>query len=619
MSATLSDPSSAARPRLLLLDGHSLAYRAFFALPVENFSTTTGQHTNAVYGFTSMLINVMRDEVPTHIAVAFDRSRQTFRLEEYPEYKAKRNKTPDEFKSQLPLIQEVLDALHIEHLEMEGYEADDIIATLTTQAVDAGYDVLILTGDRDSLQLVSETATVLYPMRGVSELARMTPEAVEAKYSVPPHRYPEIAALVGEDSDNLPGIPGVGPKTAAKWINQYDGLDNVITHADEITGKAGDNLRAHLGDVIRNRHLNRLVVDLPLPVAPDDLVRRPWDRQEVHALFDGLEFRVLRERLFESLESEEDIDDSGFEMAGARLGAGEVEAWLAAHTAADGARTGVSIGGTWGAGTGNVASVALAAQDGTAAWIDADEVTPADDAALAAWFADARTPKVLHDAKGPMLALAARGWPLAGLVSDTALAAYLCRPDQRSYDLADLTLRYLKRELKGATADDGQGQLAFDDLEGDGGTADTAMLHARAVLDLADAIDVELEERGGTRLLAEVELPLVHLLATMEQTGIAVDVDLLEDLQSGFDAEVRTAAQQAYDAIGREVNLGSPKQLQVVLFDELNLPKTKRTKTGYTTDADALQSLALKSPHPFLESLLRHRDQIRLRQTIEGL
>ncbi len=299
-------PDVETRPRLLLLDGHSLAYRAFFALPVENFSTTTGQHTNAVYGFTSMLINVMRDEVPTHIAVAFDKSRQTFRLEEYPEYKAKRNKTPDEFKSQLPLIQEVLDALHIKHLELDGFEADDIIATLTTQAVAQGQEVLILTGDRDSLQLVGTDSTVLYPMRGVSELARMTPDAVETKYGVPPHRYPELAALVGEDSDNLPGVPGVGPKTAAKWINEYDGLEGVITHADKIKGKAGDNLREHLADVMRNRKLNALVCDLPLPLGPADLARQPWDRHEVHTLFDGLEFRVLRDRLFETLESEED-------------------------------------------------------------------------------------------------------------------------------------------------------------------------------------------------------------------------------------------------------------------------------------------------------------------------
>ncbi|MCY7395134.1 MAG: DNA polymerase I [Nocardioides sp.] len=615
---------AAARPRLLLLDGHSLAYRAFFALPVENFSTTTGQHTNAVYGFTSMLINVLRDEQPTHLAVAFDVSRQTFRLAEYAEYKAKRNKTPSEFSSQLPLIEEVLDALRIPFLKKDGYEADDIIATLVTQALADDMDVLILTGDRDSLQLVTEHSTVLYPMRGVSELARMTPTAVEERYGVPPYRYPEIAALVGEDSDNLPGIPGVGPKTAAKWINTYDGLDNVITHADKITGKAGDNLREHLGDVIRNRRLNRLVTDLDLELAPAEMAIRPWDRQEVHTLFDGLEFRVLRERLFETLQSEEVIDDSGFALSGTVLGAGEVAAWLATHAPAGTVRTGVSVGGDWGSGSGNVRSVALAAQDGTAAWIDADLVTPDDDAALAGWFADPAFAKVLHDAKGPMLALAARGWALRGLVSDTALAAYLCRPDQRSYDLADLTLRYLKRELKTAAEDDGQGQLAFDDLAGDAltgdpGAGDTAMVHARAVLDLAEALDVELDERGGTRLLADVELPLVDLLAGLEQTGIAVDGDLLEALQGEFDAEVRRAAEHAYEAIGREVNLGSPKQLQVVLFDELGLPKTKRTKTGYTTDADALAALFVKTENPFLAHLLRHRDQIRLRQTIEGL
>ncbi|GAA2153112.1 DNA polymerase I [Nocardioides koreensis] len=618
MPELAATPTNPDRPRLLLLDGHSLAYRAFFALPVENFSTTTGQHTNAVYGFTSMLINVLRDEQPTHLAVAFDVSRQGFRMDEYPEYKAKRNKTPDEFKSQLPLIEEVLDALRVPFLKKEGYEADDIIATLVTQALADDLDVLILTGDRDSLQLVTDHSTVLYPMRGVSDLARMTPDAVETKYGVPPHRYPELAALVGEDSDNLPGVPGVGPKTAAKWITQYDGLDNVITHADEIKGKAGDNLRAHLGEVIRNRRLNALVRDLELELHPVDLAVRPWDRQEVHTLFDSLEFRVLRDRLFETLQSEEVIDDSGFEMAGARLGAGEVAGWLASHARDASARTGVAIQGAWRAGTGEVWSVALAAPDGTAAWFDAAEVTPEDDAAVAAWFADAGAPKVLHDAKGPMLALSARGWSLDGLVSDTALAAYLVRPDQRSYDLADLTLRYLKRELKQEVAD--SGQLTLDSLEGaDTGAAETAMLHARAVLDLADALDEAIEQHGGAQLLAEIELPLVHLLAQLERTGIAVDVDRLESLESHFAGEVKKAADEAFDVIGKEINLGSPKQLQVVLFDELDMPKTKRTKTGYTTDADALQQLYVKTEHPFLLALLRHRDVSRLRQTIEGL
>ncbi len=605
--------------RLLLLDGHSLAYRAFFALPVENFSTTTGQHTNAVFGFTSMLINVLRDEQPTHIGVAFDKSRQTFRLEQYSEYKAKRNKTPDEFSSQLPLIDEVLDALKIKHLRKEGYEADDIIATLVTRALaDEDFEVLILSGDRDAFQLVTDRSTVLYPMRGVSELARMTPDAVEARYGVSPARYPDLAAIVGETSDNLPGVPGVGPGFAARWLKEYDGLDNVITHADKITGKKGEALREHLSDVIRNRQLNELVRDLDLELAPEDLQAESWDRQLVHTLFDSLEFRVLRERLLESWDVQhEEIDESGFELAGARLGQDQVADWLAEHTAEG--RTGVTVQGRWGSGTGEVWSIAFAAADGTGAFVDAGEVSPEDDAALTTWFDDPAREKVLHDAKGPMLALAARGWPLRGLVSDTALAAYLARPDQRSYDLADLTLRYLKRELKQGATDDGQ--LTFDALDDSASTdaADTAMLHARAVVDLADALDNEIEERGGKQLLADVELPLIDLLALLEQTGIAVDIDHLQSLEAHFAGEVKRAAEDAFSVIGKEINLGSPKQLQTVLFDELGMPKTKRTKTGYTTDADALQSLYEKTEHPFLLALLRHRDVSRLRQTLEGL
>ena len=252
-------PSAAAPegtpPRLLLLDGHSLAYRAFYALPVENFSTTTGQHTNAVYGFTAMLINVLRDEQPTHLAVAFDVSRATFRAEQYAEYKANRAKSPDEFQGQVSLIKEVLNALRVPFIEKVGFEADDIIGTLATQAMADDFEVLICSGDRDSFQLVNDRTTVIYPMRGVSEMKRMTPAAVEERYGLPPARYPELAALVGESSDNLPGVPGVGPKTAAKWITLYDGLDNVVNRAEEIKGKAGESLREHLDDVIRNRQL----------------------------------------------------------------------------------------------------------------------------------------------------------------------------------------------------------------------------------------------------------------------------------------------------------------------------------------------------------------------------
>ncbi len=611
------------RPRLLLLDGHSLAYRAFFALPVENFTTATGQNTNAVYGFTSMLVNVLRDEQPTHVAVAFDVSRQTFRSEEYADYKAKRNKTPGEFSSQLPLIEKMLTSFAIPFLKVPGFEADDIIATLVTQALagnEAGshdLDVLILTGDRDSIQLVTERSTVLYPMRGVSDLARLTPAYVEEKYGVPPHRYPELAAIVGEQSDNLPGVPGVGAGFAAKWINTYDGLDNVIAQADKITGKKGEAFREHLGDVIRNRRLNALVRDLDLGVGIDDLLLGEWDRSSALALLDELEFRgELRTRILDVVAPHEDAPvEPGVELDAVTLAPDAVAAWL--DEVGD-AQVGLSVRGSWGSGTGRVHGLALALADGRAAYIDVEAMSAGDDRAIAGWLADADRPKVLHDAKGPLLALAAQGWSLSGIADDTALAAYLVAPDQRSYDLGDLALRYLHRELTAAD-DAGQGELLFDADLGDGGLAKASMVQARATLDLAAELADEVEKAGGHRLLADVEMPLVGVLAGMEQTGIAIDVDHLEGLESHFGEEVRNEAQKAYDVIGQEINLGSPKQLQVVLFDELNMPKTKRTKTGYTTDADALQGLFKQTEHPFLLHLLRHREVIRLRQTIEGL
>jgi DNA polymerase I len=615
VSTPLPDTATSTTPRLLLIDGHSIAYRAFFALPVENFSTTTGQPTNAVYGFTSMLINVLRDEQPTHLAVAFDVSRETFRSAEYADYKATRSTSPSEFKGQVSLIKEVLAALRVTTIESDGYEADDVIATITTQANALGFETLICSGDRDALQLVDDHVTVLYPRKGVSDLARMTPDAVQERYGVDPGHYPDLAALVGESSDNLPGVPGVGPKTAAKWINQFGGLDEVVEHVEEIKGKAGDALREHLADVIRNRRLNGLVCDLTLPVGPSELAMQPWDREQVHQIFDGLEFRVLRDRLFQTLSADEPISDEGFEFAGERLTPGAAADWLDKH-ASSGRRTGVHVQGSWRGGSGDVIALALATGEGAAAWIDVAQVTPEDDAALAGWFGDPDQPKALHDAKAPSLMLSSRGWPIAGVTSDTALSAYLSRPDQRSYDLADLTLRYLKRELRGDESE--SGQLSFD-TDDAGSTAEVAMLHARAVVDLADALDAELEQRGGSRLLRDVELPLVWVLADMERAGIAVDIDHLEVLESEFADGVRDAAADAYAVIGKEINLGSPKQLQVVLFDELGMPKTKRTKTGYTTDAEALQALFLKTEHPFLQHLLRHRDVSRLRQTVEGL
>jgi len=616
---TAPEPSEQAgpRPRLLLLDGHSLAYRAFFSHPVENFSTTTGQPTNAVYGFTSMLINMLRDEKPTHVVVTFDVSRQTFRLEQYAEYKAKRNKTPDEFKGQVSLVKEVLDALRIPTVEVDGFEADDIIATLATQASEQGFEVLISTGDRDAFQLVNDDITILYPKRGVSEIARMDPAAVEERYGIPPRLYPDLAALVGEDSDNLPGVPGVGPKTAAKWLVQFGSLNDVVDRVNEIKGKAGDNLREHLADVIRNRQINELVRDVTLDVTVDDLVRHPWDRDKVHTVFDGLEFRVLRERLVaEHGDSYDEDVEEGFDLQGAQLAPGEVAGWLKEHLST-GDRTGVAVQGSWGRGTGLVTGIALATAAGAAAWFDPERLTPEDESAWSAWLADPKQPKALHDAKGPLLAFLERGWSLAGLTSDTQLSAYLVRPDQRAYDLADLTVRYLRRELRTEEEPD-NGQLSFDDVDGGAG-AEATMLRARAVADLADTLDAEIEKQAGTTLLAEVELPLIHVIAGVERDGIAVDRPYLETLEDRFATGVRDAANAAYEVIGKEINLGSPKQLQVVLFDELEMPKTKRTKTGYTTDAESLQSLFEKTEHPFLAHLLAHRDASRLRQTVEGL
>ena len=605
---------------LLLLDGHSLAYRAFFALPVENFSTTTGQPTNAVYGFTSMLINMLRDEKPTHIVVAFDVSRVSFRTEQYKEYKAGRSETPTDFKGQVSLVQEVLDALQIKHVQLDGYEADDILATLARQGTEAGMKVVISSGDRDAMQLVSDQVTLLYPKRGVSEIARMDPAAVEEKYGVPPGRYRDLAALVGESSDNLPGVPKVGPKTAAKWVLEYDGVEGVVARADEIKGKTGENLREHLASVIRNYELNRLLDDVQVPLTVQESRWTGWDREAVHRVFDALEFRVLRDRLYDYLDSSVPEADEGFSVNGQVLREpGSVAAWLAAHAAKP---VGVAVSGTFGRGAGNLTGVALAGDD-DAAWFDPVDLDAADETAVAQWLADPAKPKVFHDAKPALLAFAAHGWELNGLSSDTALTAYLIRPDQRTYDLADLALRYLHRELRAETPDNGQLALDFGDAP-DTTAADSLMLRARATLDLVGALSQELDraasgEQGGNRLLTELELPLVHVLAGMERTGIAADTDYLSELEAFFAGEVKAAAQAAYQLVGREFNLGSPKQLQEILFEERKLPKTKKIKTGYTTDADSLQSLFAQTADPVLEHLLRHRDVAKLKSTVDGL
>jgi len=622
-STSAPDTSSATRPRLLLLDGHSLAYRAFFALPVENFSTTTGQPTNAVYGFTSMLINVLRDEQPSHLAVAFDVSRKTFRSEIYAEYKANRSESPTDFRGQVSLIQEVLGALHVPVVTAENFEADDVIATLTVQAVEQGMDVLICTGDRDALQLVNEHVTVLYPRKGVSDLTRFTPEEVETKYGLTPTQYPDFAALRGDPSDNLPSIPSVGEKTAAKWVREYGSLDALVDQVDTVKGKVGEKLREHLSSVLQNRRLTELDRSVPLEVSPVDLAVQSWDRNEVHTLFDNLQFRVLRDRLFATLSAPEPEVDGGFDVSADQVPAGGLGDWLAAHARSSSSSTGIIFRGTWGRGTGELTGIALAAADDHATFVDLGPgLDVGDEQALAAWLADPDAKKVVHDVKGPLLAVWARGWDLQGMASDTALAAYLATPGQRSFDLSDLAVRYLRRELRDAAAPEEQLTLdglgpTEEDVAAEAAHAD--VLKAVAVNDLSDALEQVLGQRGGDHLLGDIELPLTRVLARMEFRGIAADLDFLHELQTEFATAVADAAQEAYAVIGKEINLGSPKQLQAVLFDELGLPKTKKIKSGYTTDADALTSLLASTGHPFLEHLLRHRDVTRLRTVIDGL
>jgi DNA polymerase I len=617
VTASATAEKATEKPTLMLLDGNSLAFRAFYALPAENFKTQGGLTTNAVYGFTAMLINLLRDEQPTHIAAAFDVSRQTFRLEKYPEYKAGRSATPDEFRGQIDITKEVLGALGITVLAEPGFEADDVIATLATQAENEGYRVLVVTGDRDSLQLVSDDVTVLYPRKGVSELTRFTPDAVLEKYGLTPQQYPDFAALRGDPSDNLPGIPGVGEKTATKWIAEYGSLQALVDQVDTVKGKVGDALRANLSHVVLNRELTDLVKDVPLPQTPDTLRMLPWNRDQIHRLFDDLEFRVLRERLFETLASADPEVDQGFDVRGGALESGELAAWLSEH--GSGQRFGMAVVGTHLAFDADATALAIVASDGDGRYLDTATLHADDEAALASWLADPGQPKALHEAKLAMHDLEGRGWKLAGVTSDTALAAYLVRPGQRSFALDDLSLRYLKRELRADNPEQQQLSL-LDDSDGvDDQAIQTVILRASAVMDLADALDEELARIDSSSLLGNMELPVQRALAEMETAGIAVDLKLLSELQSEFADLIRDAAESAYGVIGKQINLGSPKQLQVVLFDELEMPKTKRTKTGYTTDADALQSLFDKTGHPFLQHLLAHRDATRLKVTVDGL
>ena len=605
-----------------------MAFRAFYALPPDNFVTATGQHTNAVYGFVSMLTRLLETERPTHIAVAFDVSRHSFRTEEYPEYKGTRDATPEEFKGQVELIREVLDAMGIVSLSREGFEADDILATLAYRAGHEGSTVLVVSGDRDSFQTVTDNVTVLYPGTGPGDLRRMTPEAVEAKYGVPPHRYPEIAAIVGETSDNLPGVPGVGPKTAAQWINKFDGLDNLLARAEEIGGKRGAALREHMDDVVRNRRLNHLLTDMDLEVGPADLARRPTDVAAIDRLFDALEFGRLRSKVREvsGIGMGESPIDEAVEAPAPQAqvevsladAACDIAAWARAHDT-----IALLVEGDLRPTRGEVSRLVLAGS-AHALVVDPAELSPAQEEALSQVLAQASS-LIVHDAKGTSHALAGRGWSLGQVCFDTMLAAYLAHPDQRSHKLDDVLSRLLGLTIEEEAADS---DALFDLGEiGEGPTAAQVRAGrlAAALHPLTDKLRRALDESGETALLADMEMPLARLLAQMETIGIAADTRVLDDLSAELGADVEAARDGAWAAAGREVNLSSPKQLQEILFDHFGLPKTKKTKTGYTTNAEALADLYAKTAdaggagHDFLGFLLTHRDRIKLKQMVDSL
>ena len=573
--------------RLLLIDGHSMAYRAFYALPAENFTTAQGQHTNAIYGFATMLLSLLTSEKPTHVAVAFDVSRKTFRSEIFPEYKANRAKTPDEFRSQMSYLHELVTAFGITTFEVEGFEADDIIATITKQAERENAQVFICTGDRDSFQLVNEKTTVLYPKRGVSDLTRMTPDAVQEKYGMSPEQYPDFAALRGDPSDNLPSVPGVGEKTASKWIVEYGSLHELIANIDKLGGKVGQSLRDSVNDVIRNRELTQLVASVPLDLSIDALAWNGVDENRTNPLFEKLEFKTLKDRMKPILLKgsvkpvEPEFELFATEIAEGVLTPEEASAKISQH----------------------VGDISISFQlvdeklHSYAIGLTPDDVFLVHSSTMGDWALDPKVSKIAHDGKS-----LARTNGLTGICFDTSLAAYLVNPGVRSQELKDIQERW-----------------------GDGSAINVSspeqelLTSARAMFTLRDSLTRELKERSLWELFMTMELPVADLLARMESIGIAVNKKGLDELAAFFEGEVSRETKAAHDAVGHEFNVASPKQLQVVLFDELGLPKTKKIKTGYTTDAESLDWLHKKSGHPVLTSLLRIRETKKLGTTVEGL
>ena len=585
-----------------------MAFRAFYALPTEKFTTSTGQATNAIYGFLSMLATLLHDEQPTHVAVAFDVGRTTFRTEMFPDYKAQRDETPPEFISQIPILKNLLTALGITTIEKPNYEADDIIATLATTAQPLGFETLIVTGDRDALQLVNNTTTVLYPMKGVSVIHRFTPQAVQDKYGLTPEQYPDFAALRGDPSDNLPSIPKVGEKTATKWIVQHGNLTNLLNNADTIKGVVGTNLRERIDQVKLNRQLTEMVKNLDLTHTPPELKLQPVNTETLTEDFNNLEFgTTLRTKILKARGVTVDTTATPPQTPTTVDTIG-VAKWLKQHPTEAMA---VHITGRGTPATGDAESFAIIDQNHHAIVGNFADLNPKDDKALADYLQSTQ-PKFLHDAKTTYHMLAGRGITLGGIAHDTALAAYLLNPGQRTYDLKTTYQCHLHRTLEITET----GQLSLLDIT----NTNTLITAAAAILELAATLPTKLATINELELYLDLELPLTTILAEMEATGIAVDIPTLEEQLDTF-TNLVTQEETAARTIAGDPNLllTSPKQLQVVLFETLGLPKTKKIKTGYSTAAKEIETLAANHPHEFLNHLLAHREYQKMKTTLEGL
>lgn len=656
---------------LLVVDGHSLAFRAFFALPVDNFSTSSGQATNAVWGFATMLAQVIDAEKPDHLGVAFDVKGGTFRNEMLPQYKGTREAAPEELLTQLPLIQRMLTALGVTYIEKPGFEGDDVIATLATMGDKAGYHTLVLSGDRDAFQLVDDNVTVLYPGHHFKDLKHMTPQSIIDKYKVTPAQYPDLAALRGETADNIPGVPGVGDGFAAKWINQFGSLDGICEHADEIGGKKGESLRANIDQVKLNRKVNALVRDVDLGVDIEDLTFGTVDVTQIDALFKELEFgprtksRVLKtfntgakasntSGAGESTNNEQNEQDSSLDLnlpePTSITAPEQFDEWVKAHRVevkvpgeiadftvsdyGDGSRRhavcGDAVGHAWTVAAwgderpGRATAQAIAVATATSAAIVSLPITDTLRAQLAQFLKSEHSRTIVHGYKELLHLLGAVDLDMDLPMFDTKLAGYLAQPDFHADSLKQAAEHFLDIHFT-ETEQPSQGTLDFDDDQVEEDPNEHRLRDLAIIRSLAVTLGPIIDEREQCWLMRAIELPVSRVLHGMEHTGAKVDSVRLVSMRDQFAAEARQAQEMAWEYAGTEINLQSPKQLQKVLFEDMGLKPTKRTKSGsYTTNAAALQDLYVKSvdnerANGFLGALLRHREINKLKQIVQTL